>query len=160
MNKNTILGFVLIAVILIGFSWYNSKIYKEQERERFVADSIARVEAAKYAAVEDSVAAANMGALGNELLKQQIADREVLVCSKDVSKSLLPVRVPYSLSGRKSFAFVQIFLMQPDVVLMSFPVPAAERIHPGEEQVSGVLQERVSILIPALQHLPLLPSPD
>lgn len=71
MNKNTILGFVLIAVILIGFSWYNSKIYKEQERERFVADSIARVEAAKYAAVEDSVAAANMGALGNELLKQQ-----------------------------------------------------------------------------------------
>ena len=57
MNKNTVLGFVLIGVILIGFSWYNSRVFKEQERERFVADSIARVEAARYAAEMDSLAA-------------------------------------------------------------------------------------------------------
>lgn len=64
MNKNTVLGFVLIAVILIGFSWYNSKLYKEQQRERFVADSIARVEAARYAAINDSIAAADGRAAG------------------------------------------------------------------------------------------------
>ncbi|MBO8429020.1 MAG: membrane protein insertase YidC [Bacteroidetes bacterium] len=57
MNKNTVLGFVLIGVILIGFSWYNSRVFKDQERERFVADSIARVEAARYAAEMDSLAA-------------------------------------------------------------------------------------------------------
>ncbi len=65
-NKNTVIGFVLIGVILIGFSWYNTKIFKEQERARFVADSIARVEALKNApkidsavlAMNDSIAAA------------------------------------------------------------------------------------------------------
>jgi membrane protein insertase, YidC/Oxa1 family, C-terminal domain len=54
MNKNTVIGFILIGVILIGFSWYNSKIFKEQERERFVADSLARVEALKNAPKIDS----------------------------------------------------------------------------------------------------------
>ncbi len=49
MNKNTVLGFICIGIILIGFSWYNTKIFKEQERARFVADSIARVEALKNA---------------------------------------------------------------------------------------------------------------
>ncbi len=49
MNKNSILGFVLIGAILIGFSWYNSKIFKEQEIERAKADSISRVEALKVA---------------------------------------------------------------------------------------------------------------
>lgn len=54
MNKNTVLGFVIIGAILIGFSWYNTKIFKEQERSRFVADSIARVEAIKNAPKIDS----------------------------------------------------------------------------------------------------------
>ena len=66
MNKNTVIGFVLIGLILIGFSWYNTKNFKEQERARFVADSIARVEALKNApkidsavlALNDSIAAA------------------------------------------------------------------------------------------------------
>jgi len=49
MNKNSILGFVLIGAILIGFSWYNSKIFKEQDRERARTDSIARVEAMRIA---------------------------------------------------------------------------------------------------------------
>ncbi len=65
MNKNTIIGFVLIGVILIGFSWYNTKTFKEQERAKFVADSIARVEALKNVpkidsavlALNDSIAA-------------------------------------------------------------------------------------------------------
>ena len=56
MNKNTIFGFVLIGIILIGFSWYNTKLFKEQERERFVRDSIAAVEALKNAPALDSSA--------------------------------------------------------------------------------------------------------
>ena len=39
MQKNTVLGFVLIGLILIGFSWYNSYNYKKQAREAFLKDS-------------------------------------------------------------------------------------------------------------------------
>ncbi len=40
---------MLIGAILIGFSWYNARVFKEQERERFVKDSIATAEAMLYA---------------------------------------------------------------------------------------------------------------
>lgn len=39
MNKNNIFGFLLIAVVLIGFSWYNQPSAEEQ-RTAFVQDSI------------------------------------------------------------------------------------------------------------------------
>ncbi|MBE6230557.1 MAG: membrane protein insertase YidC [Bacteroidales bacterium] len=56
MNKNTVIGFVLIGVILIGFSWYNTKVFNEQQRAQFVADSIAQAEALKNAPKIDSAA--------------------------------------------------------------------------------------------------------
>ncbi len=51
MDKNTIIGFVLIAAVLIGFSWYNTPSQEEQ-RKAFVQDSIKQAkksEAAKAA---------------------------------------------------------------------------------------------------------------
>ena len=44
MNKDTIIGFVLIAVVLIGFSWYNQPSAEEIEAAR-VQDSIESVKA-------------------------------------------------------------------------------------------------------------------
>ena len=41
MDKNNIIGFLLIAVVLIGFSWYNQPSADEQ-RAAFVQDSIAQ----------------------------------------------------------------------------------------------------------------------
>ena len=41
MNKNNIIGFLLIAVVLIGFSWY-SQPSAEEQRAAFVQDSIAK----------------------------------------------------------------------------------------------------------------------
>ena len=66
MNKNTVLGFICIGIILIGFSWYNTKVFKEQQRAQFVADSIAHAEALKNAPKIDStaIAAADSAALG------------------------------------------------------------------------------------------------
>ena len=65
MNKNTVLGFICIGIILIGFSWYNTKVFKEQQRAQFVADSIAHAEALKNAPKIDStaIAAADSAAL-------------------------------------------------------------------------------------------------
>ena len=44
MNKSNLIGFVLIGVIMFGFSWYQSRQYKEQMEAQAQLDSIARVE--------------------------------------------------------------------------------------------------------------------
>jgi YidC/Oxa1 family membrane protein insertase len=54
MNKNTIIGFVLIGVIMIGFTLFQSKQYKEQVAIQQKQDSIARVEAAKQVVLDSA----------------------------------------------------------------------------------------------------------
>ena len=44
MNKNSIIGFVLIGVIMFGFTWYQNKQYQKQAAVQAQLDSIARVE--------------------------------------------------------------------------------------------------------------------
>ena len=44
MNKNNIIGFVLIGVIMLGFTWYQSKQYEKQMEVQAQLDSIAFVE--------------------------------------------------------------------------------------------------------------------
>ncbi len=44
MNKNTIIGFVLIGLILFGFTWFQSKQYDKQVAYQNQLDSIARAE--------------------------------------------------------------------------------------------------------------------
>ena len=56
MNKDTIIGFVLIALVLIGFSWYNQPSQEEIEAAR-KQDSIATVtqqDAAKKQKAEEA----------------------------------------------------------------------------------------------------------
>jgi YidC/Oxa1 family membrane protein insertase len=43
MDKNNVIGFVLIGLVLIGFSWY-TRPSEEEQRAAFVQDSIAQVE--------------------------------------------------------------------------------------------------------------------
>lgn len=57
MNKNTITGFVLIGIILFGFSWYQSREYRKQAEYRAQLDSIARIEMLARIA-EDSIRSA------------------------------------------------------------------------------------------------------
>ena len=62
MNKNTLIGFVLIAVVLVGFSWY-SQPSQEEMRAQFVKDPLEQVakqkadQAAKIAAYKQQQAA-------------------------------------------------------------------------------------------------------
>lgn len=56
MNKNNIIGFLLIAVVLIGFSWYNQPSAEEQ-RAAFVQDSIAKAKHAEMEKVSKAAAA-------------------------------------------------------------------------------------------------------
>lgn len=52
MDKNTIIGFVLIAAVLIGFSWYTQPSAEEVAQQR-MQDSIAAVTREKAAAQQD-----------------------------------------------------------------------------------------------------------
>ena len=51
MDKNSISGLIIIALILVGYSYFMSPS-KEELREMHVRDSIARVEAQRLAAIE------------------------------------------------------------------------------------------------------------
>jgi YidC/Oxa1 family membrane protein insertase len=67
MDKNSLIGFVLIALVLIGFGWY-SQPSKEEQRAQFVKDSIAQANRAK--AEKDAKVAS---------FKQQQANNQKLV---------------------------------------------------------------------------------
>ena len=44
MNKNSVIGFILIGVILFGFSWYQSRQYRKQSEYQAQLDSLALVQ--------------------------------------------------------------------------------------------------------------------
>ena len=54
MNKNTIIGFVLIGLIMFGFSFHQSKQYQKQAEAQAQLDSIAMVERAMHAAADSA----------------------------------------------------------------------------------------------------------
>ena len=58
MNKNSIIGFVLIGAIMLGFTWYQSKQYQKQAEIQAQLDSIALAEKMAEMAI-DSVKMAN-----------------------------------------------------------------------------------------------------
>lgn len=51
MDKNSIIGFILIGVIMFGFSWYQSNEYRKQQEYQMELDSLAFVEQAETAAL-------------------------------------------------------------------------------------------------------------
>ena len=52
MDKNTIIGFVLIGIVLFGFSWLNRPTPEQIEAQRRYQDSIAQIELAAQAELE------------------------------------------------------------------------------------------------------------
>ncbi|MFA6704366.1 MAG: hypothetical protein WCS05_06180, partial [Bacteroidales bacterium] len=82
MQKNTVIGFVLIGAILIGFSWYNSWSYKKQAKELALKDSLARVEALTNPRIADSIRLAD--SIKNSVYTGQTKDTSVIASvSKD-----------------------------------------------------------------------------
>ena len=51
MDKNTVTGFILIALVIIGFSWY-SRPSEAELRQQAMQDSIAAVERAQAETME------------------------------------------------------------------------------------------------------------
>ena len=57
MNKNSIIGLVLIGLIMFGFTWYQSKQYQEQLAVQAQLDSIARMERLQQIALDSALKA-------------------------------------------------------------------------------------------------------
>ena len=66
MNKNNIIGFILIGAVMFGFTWYQSKQYAKQVKYQAQLDSIAAIEelariAADSNAYKNSVTTDSLG---------------------------------------------------------------------------------------------------
>ena len=72
MNKDTIIGFVLIAVVLIGFSWYNQPSAEEIEAAR-KQDSIETVMKEKAVKEQQVAAQAKQAAVDSMALNDTTA---------------------------------------------------------------------------------------
>ncbi|MEG1617194.1 MAG: membrane protein insertase YidC [Bacteroidales bacterium] len=57
MDKNTITGFVLIGLLIFGFSWFNQPTPEQQEAQNRMRDSIAQVQAAQQEATQSALSA-------------------------------------------------------------------------------------------------------
>ena len=62
-NRSSIVGFALIGVIMLAFSWYNTKQFEKRQKEAFTRDSLAAAAAIQQGAVTDSSAVAAVDSL-------------------------------------------------------------------------------------------------
>ena len=66
MDKNTVIGFILIAVVLIGFSWYNRPSEEEIKAQQEQVEK-AKAEAEKAAAQKKAEEAKKVAEIGKAL---------------------------------------------------------------------------------------------
>ena len=77
MNRDTIIGFVLIAVVLIGFSWWNQPSAEQIEAAR-LQDSIAAVQQEQAAKAKKDLAAKPQGTVAGDSVASAAADTTAL----------------------------------------------------------------------------------
>ncbi|HWB24720.1 MAG TPA: membrane protein insertase YidC [Chitinophagaceae bacterium] len=95
MDKNTVIGFILIAALLIGFMWYNTPSKEQLAQEQHIADSTAQAQAqaakAKAANIQakavDTVKLAD-STLKNTLAAATIGNEELTVVENNVLKAV------------------------------------------------------------------------
>ncbi len=156
MDRNTIIGFVLIAVILVGFSWYQSRQFKKQaarqaEQDRIemeearVADSINRAEhpelyakdTVSYEAGYDAgtaAAAAKRNSYKDPLLNIAAdADARIITLENDKIEIAFTSRgaQPYSvrIKDYQTYDSTALYLMKPGLSEYGISVYAGEYIN-------------------------------
>jgi YidC/Oxa1 family membrane protein insertase len=145
MNKNTIIGFLLIGVIMFGFTWYQSRQYQEQMEVQAQLDSIARVEQMAAMAM-DSVKKAQGTVAETDVKVSAIpAYKDSLLTSARMAEasmySLANDRIeieftsrgaqPYSvkLNDYKSYDSTDLYLIRPDMSRYDIKLYAGENIN-------------------------------
>ena len=133
MNKNTIIGFVLIGVIMFGFSWYQSRQYKEQMAAQAQLDSIAMVEQLQQMAM-DSVqkATGENKAVAVKVENQAVYKDSLLNVARNAQEQILAlandkISVEFTTKGAQ---FHRVTIND----YMSYDSTALELVKPGMSQ--------------------------
>ena len=147
MNKNTIIGFVLIGVIMFGFTWYQNKEYKEQAAIQAQLDSIAFAEKMAEMAVDSvkraeglvtegemaGVKVTNMPAYKDSLLTEaRLAQEGIYKLSNDKVEIEFTSRgaqlYSVKINDYKTYDSTDLYLIKPDGSQMGIDVYAGESI--------------------------------
>ena len=145
MNKNTIIGFLLIGVIMFGFTWYQSRQYQEQMEVQAQLDSIARVEQmaamamdsvkkAQGTVAETDVKVSAIPAYKDSLLTSaRMAEASMYRLANDRIEIEFTSRgaQPYSvkLNDYKSYDSTDLYLIRPDMSRYDIKLYAGENIN-------------------------------
>ena len=145
MNKNTIIGFLLIGVIMFGFTWYQSRQYQDQMEAQAQLDSIARVEQmaamamdsvkkAQGTVAETDVKVSSIPAYKDSLLTSaRMAEASMYRLANDRIEIEFTSRgaQPYSvkLNDYKSYDSTDLYLIRPDMSRYDIKLYAGENIN-------------------------------
>ena len=142
MNKSNIIGIVLIGVIMFGFTWYQSRQYKEQMEVQAQLDSIARVEQMAAMAMDSvktaqgvaNVQVQTMPAYKDSMLTEaRLAEAKIFTLSNDkvtiefTTKGAQPYSV--KLNDYKAYDSTDLYLVRPDQSQYGISVFAGENIN-------------------------------
>ena len=163
MNKNNIIGFVLIGVIMFGFTWYQSKQYEKQAEAQAQLDSIAFVEQMAAMAM-DSVKRAE-GAAENEhpvqvrtlpmykdsmLTEARLAEAQIYKLSNDKVEIEFTTRgaQPYSVKIKDYMTYdsTDLYLIKPEQSQYGISIYAGENIN-TKDFVFQVAEHNDSLLV-------------
>ena len=144
MNKSNLIGLVLIGVIMFGFSWYQSRQYKEQAEIQAQLDSVARVEQMAAMAMDslykaegvqtESVMVTTMPAYKDSLLTEaRLASESIYMLSNDKMEVEFTTRgaQPYSVKINDYMAYdsTALYLIKPGYSKYGVSVFAGENIN-------------------------------
>ena len=159
MNKNNIIGFVLIGVIMFGFTWYQSKQYEKQMEAQAQLDSIAFVEQ-MAAMAKDSVngaeAAQNVNVKtlpaykDSMLTEARLAEAQIYKLSNDKVEIEFTTRgaQPYSVKIKDYMTYdsTDLYLIKPEQSQFGVTVYAGENIN-TKDFVFQVAEHNDSLLV-------------
>ena len=148
MNKNSIIGFVLIGVIMFGFTWYQSKQYSKQAEIQAQLDSIAMVEQMAAMALDSAkraeglvtdgemagVKVLNMPAYKDSLLTEaRLAEEGIYKLSNDKVEIEFTSRgaqlYSVKLNDYKAYDSTDLYLIKPHGSQMGVSVYAGENVN-------------------------------
>ena len=159
MNKNNIIGFVLIGVIMFGFTWYQSKQYNKQMEAQAQLDSIAFVEQ-MAAMAKDSVNRAEAAQTVNVktlpaykdsmLTEARLAEAQIYKLSNDKVEIEFTTRgaQPYSVKIKDYMTYdsTDLYLIKPEQSQFGVNVYAGENIN-TKDFVFQVAEHNDSLLV-------------
>ena len=169
MDKNTLIGIVLMGLLLFGFTFYQNKQYQKQAAYQAQLDSIARHKADSIAAVEailqaqapkDSVG--SEGVAGEAVEPQTIykdtllesahsAEGQIITLSNDKFEVAFTTKgaQPYSarIKDYKTYEGEDLYLFKPDMSRFGVQVYAGEMINTSEFNFVVASQSDTSVVM-------------